>query len=76
MAIQMWDDNDPSDLADEFRKLVKQDDAVCFIKCVDGSPVAFAQCQFRYDYVEGTDSSPVGYLEGVLLPKNIERTVW
>ncbi|MGL4798787.1 MAG: aminoglycoside 6'-N-acetyltransferase, partial [Cellulosilyticaceae bacterium] len=24
-----------------------------------------AQCQLRYDYVEGTESSPVGYLEGI-----------
>ena len=27
--------------------------------------IAFAQCQLRYDYVEGTNSSPVGYLEGI-----------
>ena len=73
MAIQMWEDNDPSDLADEFRKLVKQDDAVCFIKCVDGSPVAFAQCQLRYDYVEGTDSSPVGYLERIFVAEEYRK---
>ena len=28
-------------------------------------PVGFAQCQLRRDYVEGTESSPVGYLEGI-----------
>ena len=27
----------------------------------------FAQCQLRRDYVEGTDTSPVGYLEGVFV---------
>lgn len=27
----------------------------------------FAQCQLRHDYVEGTDSSPVGYLEGIFV---------
>ena len=27
--------------------------------------MGFAQCQLRHDYVEGTDSSPVGYLEGI-----------
>ena len=27
--------------------------------------IGFAQCQLRHDYVEGTDSSPVGYLEGI-----------
>ena len=29
--------------------------------------VGFAQCQLRHDYVEGTDSSPVGYLEGIFV---------
>ena len=27
--------------------------------------VGFAQCALRHDYVEGTCSSPVGYLEGI-----------
>ena len=26
-----------------------------------------AQCQLRHDYVEGTESSPVGYLEGIFV---------
>ena len=30
-------------------------------------PAGFAQCQLRYDYVEGTETSPVGYLEGVFV---------
>ena len=29
--------------------------------------VGFAQCQLRKEYVEGTNSSPVGYLEGIYL---------
>ena len=29
--------------------------------------IGFAQCQLRFDYVEGTRSSPVGYLEGVFV---------
>ena len=30
-------------------------------------PVGFAQCGLRADYVEGTETSPVGYLEGVFV---------
>ena len=67
LAKQMWEDHDLAELADEFRELVNRDDAVCFITVVDDRPVAFAQCQLRYDYVEGTDSSPVGYLEGIFV---------
>lgn len=27
--------------------------------------MGFVQCQLRHDYVEGTEHSPVGYLEGI-----------
>ncbi|WP_455682602.1 aminoglycoside 6'-N-acetyltransferase [Thomasclavelia sp.] len=30
-------------------------------------PIGFAQCQVRYDYVEGASTSPVGYLEGIFV---------
>jgi len=49
------------------------DDAVCFIKYVDEKPVAFAQCQLRHDYVEGTKSSPVGYLEGIFVSEGYRK---
>ncbi len=67
LAAQMWTEHDPEDLTEEFRKLAADDEAACFIKYVDDEPVAFAQCQLRHDYVEGTKSSPVGYLEGIFV---------
>lgn len=67
LAIQMWTGHNLEDLAEEFRKLVMNGEAVCFIKYEDEKPIGFAQCQLRHDYVEGTESSPVGYLEGILI---------
>ena len=67
LAAQMWTDHGPDELAAEFRELIPNEEAACFLKFVDGRPVAFAQCQLRHDYVEGTDSSPVGYLEGIFV---------
>ena len=42
------------------------DDAAVFL-ALEGEAVGFAQCQLRRDYVEGTESSPVGYLEGIFV---------
>ncbi len=67
LAIQMWTEHDPEDLEAEFRRLAKNDEAACFIKYVEDKPIAFAQCQLRHDYVEGMESSPVGYLEGIFV---------
>ena len=38
-----------------------------FLKYENDVPVGFAQCQLRNDYVEGTKTSPVGYLEGIFV---------
>ena len=67
LAVQMWTDHPPKALVKDFRELIQNDDAACFLKYIGGQPVAFAQCQLRHDYVEGTDSSPVGYLEGIFV---------
>ncbi len=67
LAIQMWTDRAHEDLTEEFRQLAMNDAALCLIKYVDDKPIAFAQCQLRRDYVEGTESSPVGYLEGIFV---------
>ena len=73
LAIQMWTDHDPADLEEEFHKLAINDEAACFIKYVDDKPIAFAQCQLRHDYVEGTENSPVGYLEGIFVLKGYRQ---
>ncbi|MBQ9886905.1 MAG: GNAT family N-acetyltransferase [Lachnospiraceae bacterium] len=73
LAIQMWMDNNLEDLTEEFCKLVMNKEAACFIKYVDGKPIGFAQCQLRHDYVEGTKSSPVGYLEGIFVSEGYRK---
>ena len=46
---------------------MKCDEAAFFL--AEGG-TGFAQCQLRHDYVEGTDSSPVGYLEGIFVEES------
>ena len=67
LAIQMWHDSTVLDLEKEFEKLIESDKATCFIKYIDNMAIGFAQCQLRTDYVEGTETSPVGYLEGIFI---------
>ena len=73
LALQMWNEHDLHDLVNAFRELIDSEESACFIKCVDEKPVAFAQVQLRHDYVEGTDSSPVGYLEGIFVSAQYRR---
>lgn len=65
LAMLLWPDNDERALREELSAILGKEDAACFIERHDQRAVGFAQCQLRRDYVEGTDTSPVGYLEGV-----------
>ena len=73
LGIQMWSDHDLEDLEAEFQELAMNDEAVCFIKYAEDKPIAFAQCQLRHDYTEGTESSPVGYLEGIFVSEGYRK---
>lgn len=39
LALKMWTDHDPEEMAEEFRELVMNEEAVCFIKYEDDKPI-------------------------------------
>ncbi|WP_042474177.1 aminoglycoside 6'-N-acetyltransferase [Bacillus ndiopicus] len=65
LAQKLWPDNEVSSLKIEIEELLQKDDALVVLAYDAERAIGFAQCQLRYDYVEGTETSPVGYLEGV-----------
>lgn len=67
LAIHMWQDSTVSEIEEDFKQVINNDNAIVFIKFSDEKPIGFAQCQLRTDYVEGTETSPVGYLEGIFI---------
>lgn len=73
MAVIIWDSHSMEDLLSEFTKTVNSEDEQVFLKFIQDIPVGFAQCALRYDYVEGTDSSPVGYLEGIFVKEEYRK---
>ena len=67
-------------LQKELEALLEQPEAALFLAQSQGEAVGFAQCQLRCDYVEGTQSSPGGYLEGIYVkpafrPRGIARAL-
>ena len=67
LAIQMWEDNTLERLTDELAEIIASPESAVFLLYNEACAIGFAQCQLRHDYVEGTDSSPVGYLEGIFV---------
>lgn len=73
MAVLMWNSHSIEDFVDEFADVVNHKESEIFLKFVQEIPVGFAQCGLRHDYVEGTNSSPVGYLEGIFIKEEYRR---
>jgi Acetyltransferases len=67
LAVLLWPDNEINDLEKEMINYIASDNGAVFIYLNETIPVGFAQCNLRNDYVEGTESSPVGYLEGIFV---------
>ncbi len=62
---KLWGNHSEEELSAEISGLLLLTGTAFFLAEEDGQPVGFAQCQLRHDYVEGTDSSPAGYPEGI-----------
>lgn len=73
LALMLWPDSSIKKMRAEMETIMAKEDAVVFITYDGGCPIGFAQCQLRHDYVEGTESSPVGYLEGIYVAEGFRK---
>lgn len=65
LALLLWPDNVREELAIELEKALNDEGSAMLLATEGTTPLGFAHCQIRSDYVEGTRSSPAGYLEGI-----------
>lgn len=65
LACRLWPHHTPEEMRADLALLLNKQDAAFFLAYAEDLPIGFAQCQLRHDYVEGTASTPVGYLEGI-----------
>ncbi|WP_461226891.1 aminoglycoside 6'-N-acetyltransferase [Lacticaseibacillus suihuaensis] len=72
LAAQLWPHHNVGALKAELAAIIARDQSQFFLIGAIDSPIGFAQCSLRHDYVEGTSTSPVGYLEGIFV-KPAER---
>jgi aminoglycoside 6'-N-acetyltransferase I len=76
MRQALWPKGNPGlHSADIARLLAVPGDTINFIaRGDDGRPAGFAEAGLRHDYVNGTESSPVAFLEGIYVDPAFRRT--
>ena len=65
LALELWPEHAADKMYFDLGSIMMAGESVFFLSYEGDKPVGFAQCQLRHDYVEGTETSPVGYLEGL-----------
>ncbi len=73
MACRLWPHHSPEEMRLEMGEILANPEAAFFLAFENDTPIGFAQCQLRHDYVEGTQTSPVGYLEGIYVEETHRR---
>jgi aminoglycoside 6'-N-acetyltransferase I len=76
LACLLWPSHRIEEMREEMTEIFSKPDAAFFLAIAEARAVGFAQCQLRHDYVEGTENSPVGYLEGIyVMPGHRHRGI-
>lgn len=73
LACRLWPEHTAQAMQAEMADIMAKPDAAFFLAWEEDSAVGFVQCQLRHDYVEGTETSPVGYLEGIYVMEGYRR---
>jgi len=73
LALLLWPSHTLEELKEEMEQLIDSTGSAIFLVYAGEEAIGFAQCQLRLDYVEGTDTSPVGYLEGLYVKENYRK---
>ncbi len=73
LAHLLWPDSDIGTLWNEYRLIPDSSKDDIFLMMVNTTAVAFAHCSLRSDYVEGSSSSPVAFLEAIYVQPRFRR---
>lgn len=74
LACQLCPEHNISEMLEEMTDAFGQQ--AVFLAFIQQQTVGFAQVSLRRDYVEGTSTSPVGYLEGIfVLPRHRSQRI-
>lgn len=73
LACFLWSGHTEEELLTEYNVILNDQNAAVFLAYVKDKPIGFAQCGLRRDYVEGTETTPVGYLEGIYVKEQNRR---
>ena len=69
LMFRLWPDEDPAELLADCHRICASQKEICFAAIHQDKVIGFIHLSQRTDYVEGCESSPVAYIEGIFVSK-------
>ncbi|MGA4720012.1 aminoglycoside 6'-N-acetyltransferase [Fictibacillus nanhaiensis] len=73
LALALWPDNKFNELRKEFKQILDSEKDKVIVYLNHAEPIAFIHVSIRSDYVEGSQSSPTGFVEGIYVKPDYRR---
>lgn len=70
LALKLWPENSWEDLRADFQDVLRSEKDMLYLAKFQQNYVGFIHLSLRIDYVEGSNSSPVGYVEGIYVEQD------
>jgi aminoglycoside 6'-N-acetyltransferase I len=67
MTVRLWPEATTAELKEDFHRILSSEEDTVLLCKEDGQVVGMAVIALRHDYVEGTTTTPVGYIEGIFV---------
>ena len=74
MVKKLWPEHDLQALVRILTEYIASPESAVFACRENGRFVGVSLCCLRHDYVEGCETSPVGYLEGIYVEESCRKT--
>lgn len=74
MLLKLLPDLDYQEEMKYYGNIIQASDEKCYLARMEGQYIAFAHLKLRTDYVEGSTSSPVVYLEAIYVEPGFRKT--
>lgn len=73
LAVKLWPHHTMDEMLDEALQCILGKESAVFLAMDMGECIGLCFCALRHDYVEGTEESPVGYLEGIYVEEKARK---
>ena len=74
MMLELWPDCNYQEELENNQKILLTTDQICFLAKEEAQFVAFISLSLRTDYVEGAESTPVAYIEGIYVKPEFRQS--